>query len=346
MKKKVCIFCKDRIDYVDYKDVNLLRKFMSDRGKIRARRVSGNCAQHQRDVAVAIKTSRELALLPYTQRTTSERPGGRGPSRVAAGAGPLRSTATGGRPSASGAGRSAACREQPCQSRHMTPVADGGRAGSRGGRRVKVVLRGDISGVGKRGDIVDVSDGFARNHLVPSGQAIVASDGITTQAASMRRARDFKDACDRESAETVAQRLRADDDLDRRPAPGGRGKLFGSVTSADIVEAVSEQAGVALDRHALLSHDTIKELGRHEIGVRLHPEVEFSLAVEVVAPSPGVTYTRSTYLITWDGTGQRCGDIPTGRARFIPELSAERVRGISRGCCPRDPHRLIDHADE
>src|SRR5258708_2305086 len=81
MKKKVCIFCKDRIDYVDYKDVNLLRKFMSDRGKIRARRVSGNCAQHQREVAVAIKTSRELALLPYTQRTTTERPGGRAPGR-------------------------------------------------------------------------------------------------------------------------------------------------------------------------------------------------------------------------------------------------------------------------
>lgn len=80
-KKKVCIFCKDRIGYVDYKDVNLLRKFMSDRGKIRARRVSGNCAQHQRAVAVAIKTARELALLPYTQRTTSERPGGRGGGR-------------------------------------------------------------------------------------------------------------------------------------------------------------------------------------------------------------------------------------------------------------------------
>jgi len=80
-KKKVCIFCKDNISYVDYKDVNLLRKFMSDRGKIRARRVSGNCAQHQRAVAVAIKTSRELAMLPYTQRTTTERPGGRGGGR-------------------------------------------------------------------------------------------------------------------------------------------------------------------------------------------------------------------------------------------------------------------------
>ena len=76
-KKKVCIFCKEHIAWVDYKDVNLLRRFMSDRGKIRARRVSGNCAQHQRDVAVAIKTARELALLPYTQRTVAERTGPR-----------------------------------------------------------------------------------------------------------------------------------------------------------------------------------------------------------------------------------------------------------------------------
>ncbi|MBV8161470.1 MAG: 30S ribosomal protein S18 [Acidimicrobiia bacterium] len=77
-KKKVCVFCSEHIRWVDYKDVNLLRRYMSDRGKIRARRVSGNCAQHQRDVAVAIKTARELALLPYSQRTVAERGGGRG----------------------------------------------------------------------------------------------------------------------------------------------------------------------------------------------------------------------------------------------------------------------------
>jgi small subunit ribosomal protein S18 len=80
-KKKVCIFCKDHASWVDYKDVNLLRRFMSDRGKIRARRVTGNCSQHQRDVQVAIKTARELALLPYTQRTVNERGPGRGPGR-------------------------------------------------------------------------------------------------------------------------------------------------------------------------------------------------------------------------------------------------------------------------
>ena len=67
-KKKVCAFCKkDAVDtMIDYKDTALLRKFISDRGKIRARRVSGNCSQHQRDVAIAVKNSREMALLPYT----------------------------------------------------------------------------------------------------------------------------------------------------------------------------------------------------------------------------------------------------------------------------------------
>jgi small subunit ribosomal protein S18 len=67
-KKKVCVFCKEGVTWIDYKDVNLLRKFMSDRGKIRARRVTGNCSQHQRDVATAIKNAREMALLPYSIR--------------------------------------------------------------------------------------------------------------------------------------------------------------------------------------------------------------------------------------------------------------------------------------
>ena len=67
-KKQVCFFCKEHIDYIDYKDIGLLRKYVSDRAKIRARRVSGNCARHQREVATAVKNARELALLPYTGR--------------------------------------------------------------------------------------------------------------------------------------------------------------------------------------------------------------------------------------------------------------------------------------
>ena len=65
-KKKVCAFCKENAQPIDYKDTTLLRRFIFDRGKIRARRVTGNCRQHQRDVAIAVKNSREVALLPYT----------------------------------------------------------------------------------------------------------------------------------------------------------------------------------------------------------------------------------------------------------------------------------------
>jgi small subunit ribosomal protein S18 len=67
-KKKYCQFCADKTSYIDYKDIALLRKFVSDRGKIRARRVTGNCSEHQRLVARAVKNAREMALLPYTAR--------------------------------------------------------------------------------------------------------------------------------------------------------------------------------------------------------------------------------------------------------------------------------------
>ena len=78
-KPKVCIFCADRAEWVDYKNASMLKRYMSERGKIRARRVSGNCEQHQREIAEAIKTARELALLPYAVRTlAADKPGGRG----------------------------------------------------------------------------------------------------------------------------------------------------------------------------------------------------------------------------------------------------------------------------
>lgn len=76
-KKKISILTQEKIEYVDWKDVNLLRRFISDRAKVRARRVTGNSAQQQRVIAMAIKNAREMALLPYTNRITTQR-GGRG----------------------------------------------------------------------------------------------------------------------------------------------------------------------------------------------------------------------------------------------------------------------------
>ena len=74
-KKKVSLLTQEKVEYVDYKDVNLLRRFMSDRAKIRARRVSGNDSQQQKEIARAIKNAREMALLPYTNRVTTQRGG-------------------------------------------------------------------------------------------------------------------------------------------------------------------------------------------------------------------------------------------------------------------------------
>ena len=70
-RRKYCQFCKEDVDYIDYKDVQLLRKYTTDRGKIKPRRVTGACTQHQRDLAVAIKRAREMALLPYAVKIVS-----------------------------------------------------------------------------------------------------------------------------------------------------------------------------------------------------------------------------------------------------------------------------------
>lgn len=148
---------------------------------------------------------------------------------------------------------------------------------------MRVVLRSDLEKVGKRGDIVDVSDGYARNYLLPKGHAIVATDGVQAQANSMRRARDLKDAKDREAAETVARVLVPL--VIRIPARAGTGdqaKLFGSITTADIAEAVSAQAKIDIDRRKLHLDEPIKTLGTHEVPVKLHSDVEFRVTVEVV----------------------------------------------------------------
>ena len=147
---------------------------------------------------------------------------------------------------------------------------------------MKVVLRSDVDQIGKRGDIVDVADGFARNYLIPGGQAIAATPGILGQADSMRRKRDLSDAKDREAAEAVARTL-VPAVIKIKAKAGNEGKLFGSVTPADIVAAVQEQTGIELDRRKLAHHEPIKTVGTHEIPVQLHSDVKFQITLEVGA---------------------------------------------------------------
>jgi large subunit ribosomal protein L9 len=146
---------------------------------------------------------------------------------------------------------------------------------------MRVVLRADVGGVGKKGDILDVADGYGRNYLIAKGMAFRATDGVVSQAQAMRRSRDLKDARDREAAETIARRLVPA--VIRVPArAGAEGKLFGSVTAADLVAAVSQQAGVDLDRRRVHLDEPIKTLGTHTVPVKLHADVEFPITVEVV----------------------------------------------------------------
>jgi large subunit ribosomal protein L9 len=147
---------------------------------------------------------------------------------------------------------------------------------------MRVLLRDDVDGVGKRGDVVDVAKGFARNFLLPTGRALVASSGIQQQAASMRRARDLRDARDKEAAETLAEVITAKPiTVEVRAGSGGR--LFGSVTTADLADAVGAQTGAVVDRRRIHLTEPIKSIGTHLVPVGLHPEVRVELTVEVVA---------------------------------------------------------------
>lgn len=145
----------------------------------------------------------------------------------------------------------------------------------------KVVLRTDVSGVGNKGDIVDIADGYARNYLVPRGEALVASPGIESQANAMRRARDVKDSREREAAEQVARTLVSAVITLKAKTSGSQGKLFGSITTADVTEAVATQTGINLDRRTLHLNEPIRTLGTHQVQVKLHADVQFPITVEV-----------------------------------------------------------------
>ena len=147
---------------------------------------------------------------------------------------------------------------------------------------MQVVLRTDVPDLGKKGDVIDVADGYARNYLVPRGLAMKASKGAAEQATVMRRSRDVKDARERGAAEEVATKL-VPQVIKLTSRAGGEGRLFGSVTTTDVAEAVLAQTGIELDRRKLHLDEPIRAVGTHRVTVRLHSDVEFPVTVEVSA---------------------------------------------------------------
>ena len=146
---------------------------------------------------------------------------------------------------------------------------------------MKVVLRDDVENIGRKGDQIEVTDGFARNFLVPRGLAMKATKGVVQQAEAMRRNREARDARDREAAQALADQLTGKR-IELRARAGEGGRLFGSVTSADVADAVRAQTGVEVDRRKTQLAEPLKELGVVEVPVKLHADVEVSLTVDVV----------------------------------------------------------------
>ena len=146
---------------------------------------------------------------------------------------------------------------------------------------MKVVLRQDVAGLGRKGEICDVAGGYFRNLLSPRGLALKATKGVESQAEAMRRAAALRDAKSRAEAEEVAARL-VPMVITVSARAGEAGRLFGSVSTSDIVEAIEAQSGVVIDRHTLVLDAPLKEVGQVSVNCKLQDDVEFPVTVEVV----------------------------------------------------------------
>ncbi|ACU40834.1 50S ribosomal protein L9 [Actinosynnema pretiosum subsp. pretiosum] len=147
---------------------------------------------------------------------------------------------------------------------------------------MKLILTADVSGLGGPGDIVEVKDGYGRNYLLPRGLAILATKGAAKQVEVIRRAQETRRVRDLDHAKEIKASLEGLGSVSlKAKAASGSKKLFGSVTSSDVVSAVRAAGGPALDKRSVDLAGHIKTLGKHSVTVRLHPEVTVSLPVEV-----------------------------------------------------------------
>ena len=146
---------------------------------------------------------------------------------------------------------------------------------------MRLILLSDIADLGHRGDIVEVADGYARNFLLPRKHAIKATEGAIAQAEALRRARAEAERQKKEEAERVATQLVGTRVVLAAQA-GDEGKLYGSIGVSDVIEGIKKFTGVELDRKAVEIPVPIKAIGLHEVRVRLHPEVEFPVTIDVI----------------------------------------------------------------
>lgn len=147
---------------------------------------------------------------------------------------------------------------------------------------MKLILTTEVSGLGTPGDIVEVKDGYGRNFLIPRGFAMRWTRGAEKQIDSIKKARDAREIRDLGTAKEVAGQLGALK-VKLTTRAGDTGRLFGSITTGDIADAVKKAGGPTLDRRRIEIVNAIKSVGSHKVSVKLHPEVSASVDVEVIA---------------------------------------------------------------
>ena len=145
---------------------------------------------------------------------------------------------------------------------------------------MKIILQKSVDRLGDPGDVAEVADGYARNYLIPRGLAVKAEKGTMRHAESLKRAHEVRTSAQKGDFEALAARIIQTPVVVSARA-GEEGKLFGSVTSADIAEALSAQAGVPIDRRDVHLDEPIRSIGTHEVTVHLHPEVDPVITVDV-----------------------------------------------------------------
>lgn len=146
---------------------------------------------------------------------------------------------------------------------------------------MKLILTSDVPTLGHKGDVVDVSDGYARNFLLPKGKGMKATEGAIRTADELRRAREESERQAKEQAERVATQLVGTRVVLAAQA-GDEGRLYGSVGVADVVEGIRKFTGVEVDRKAVMLENPIREIGLHEVQIHLHSEVEFPITLDII----------------------------------------------------------------
>ena len=203
----MCKFCADETIKIDYKDAALLKYFITDRGKLVPRRMTGNCAKHQREIAVAVNRARMIALMPFAVTGSRE--------------------------------------------------------------RMQVILREDMDNLGKSGEVVNVKPGYGRNYLLPRGQPSWRPRRDVARVEHEKRVIAARTAKLAKEAQAEADKL-SQVSVSIARAVGEEDKLYGSVTTRDIAEALQAQ-GVTIDPKKIELDEPIKALGHDRGGGEARP---------------------------------------------------------------------------